>query len=199
MSNALMSLIVAVVLVVVAAAASLVWVSWAVKRETITPLTTLNAAGPTGKALLVFHPGLSDFPDRVTAAFADGLTQSGWQIDRTTASRQAPTDLKVYDLIVLGSPVYANAAAAPLRDYIARAGDFHGKPVVVVLTAAGDAAVAIEATAAMVTSAHGKVVGRFGYTTMRPNKSDKTYPGSNADKAVAMARDEGRLMLTKPE
>jgi flagellar basal body-associated protein FliL len=78
MSNALVSLIVAIVLVVVAAAASLAWVSWAVKRETVTPLTTLNAAGPTGKALVVFHPGLSDFPDRVAAAFADGLTQSGW-------------------------------------------------------------------------------------------------------------------------
>jgi hypothetical protein len=34
---------------------------------------------------------------------------------------------------------------------------------------------------------------------MRPNKSDKTYSGSNTDQAVAMARDAGRSLLVKPE
>lgn len=198
MSKTLMSLIVAIVLLVVVAVASVAWVFWAIKRETVTPLTTLNTAGSTGKALLVYHPGLSDFPDRVTAGFADGLAQSGWRIDRTTASREAPTDVKAYDLIVLGSPVYADAAAAPLRDYIARVGDFHEKPVIVVFTAARDAATAIEAVAAMVTRAHGKVVGRFGYTT-RANKSANPYPGSNAENAVEMARDAGRSLAIKPD
>ena len=91
------------------------WVSQAVKRETVAPVVTLNPTGSAGRALLIFHPGLSDFPDRIIAAFSDGLLQSGWRIDRTTASRQAPTDVRTYDLIVLGSPVYASAAAKPLQ------------------------------------------------------------------------------------
>jgi hypothetical protein len=80
-----------------------------------------------------------------------------------------------------------------------RVADFHGKSVVVIFTAAGSAAEAIEAAAAMVTSARGKVVGRFGYTSMRPNESTKTYPGSNTDKAVEMARDAGRSLVIKPD
>jgi hypothetical protein len=199
MSNAKKSFLTAIVLVVVAAAASAAWMSWAVRRETVTPVITLNPTGSTGRALLVFHPGLSDFPDRVTAAFADGLAQSGWRIDRATASRQAPGDVKAYDLIVLGSPVYASAAAVPLLDYIARVGDFHGKSVVLLFTAAGDATEAIEAAAAIVAKANGKLVGRFGYTSMRPNKSDKSYSGSNTEKATAMARDAGRSLVVKAE
>lgn len=100
---------------------------------------------------------------------------------------------------MLGSPVYASAAAASLGNYIARVGDFHGKSVVIVFTAARNAANAIETTSAMVTSAHGKVVDRFGYTSMWPNNSAKTYSGSNADKAVEMARDAGRSLVIKPE
>jgi hypothetical protein len=199
MSSAKMGLVIAGGLVLVAAAGSLAWVSQEVKRESVTPVTRLNPGGPAGKALLVFHPGLSDFPDRVTAAFGDGLVQSGWRVDRTTASRQAPADVKAYDLIVLGSPVYASAAAMPLRDYIARVGDFHGRSVVLVFTAAGDATGAIETTAAMVTGRGGKVVGRIGYTTLRPNESAKTYTGSNTERAIAMARDAGRSLAVKAD
>lgn len=71
---------------------------------------------------------------------------------------------------MLGSPVYASAAARPLQDYIAGFGDFRGKPVALLFTAAGDAADALDAAAATVASAHGKVVDRFGHTGMRPNK-----------------------------
>jgi hypothetical protein len=125
-----MGLFAAIGFVLLVGVASLVWVQQAAKRETVAAVVTLNPTGSAGRALLVFHPGLSDFPDRIVTAFADGLLQSGWRIDRTTASRQAPADAKAYDLIVLGSPVYASAAAMPPQDYIARVGDFHGKPVV---------------------------------------------------------------------
>jgi hypothetical protein len=198
MSTATKSLA-AIGVVLLVTAGSLVWVSQVVKRETVSAVVTLNPSGSAGKALLVLHPGLSDFPDRIVAGFADGLLQAGWRVDRTTASRQAPADVKAYDLIVLASPVCASAAATPLRDYIARVGDFQGKPVVLLFTAAGDAAGALDAAAATVASAHGKVTGRFGYTSMRPNKSDKTYSGSNTDQAVAMARDAGRSLVVKSE
>jgi NAD(P)H-dependent FMN reductase len=100
---------------------------------------------------------------------------------------------------VLGAPVYASAAAMPLQDYIARVGDFHGKPVVLLFTAAGDAAGALDAASAKVASLRGKVVGRFGYTSMRPNESAKDYPGSNTERAVAMARDAARSLGVKSD
>ncbi|MDX2201499.1 MAG: hypothetical protein NW223_02010 [Hyphomicrobiaceae bacterium] len=197
MHRAAKAILSALVLVGVAGAVSAVWVSHAVKREVEAPITTLNVNGQTGKSLIVHHPGLTGFQEQVTAAFAEGLAQSGWRVDRTTASRQAPSDVSGYDLIVLGSPVYGGAAAVPLRDYIARVADFQGKPVALLLTAAGDADDAMEATAAAVTTERGKVVARLGYTTMRPNKAAATYSGSNSERAVAMARDAARALAPR--
>jgi hypothetical protein len=170
------------------------WVWWATSREVATPVTALSTAGTQGRALLVYQPGLSDFPDRITAAFADGLARSGWRVDRTTASVQAPSDLGRYDLLVLASPVYGNRAAAPLTAYVERAHDFAGKPVALVFTAAGDAGPALDASTHDVAAHHGRVVGRFGYTTQRPNEPVQTHAGSNIERAIAMARDAGAAL-----
>ena len=173
---------------------AVVYVWWASSRETPTPLTPLSSTGTAGRALLVYHPGLSDFPDRITTAFAEGLAGNGWRVDRTTASGQAPTDLGAYDIVILGSPVYANAAATPLARYIDRLGDLAGKPVVLLFTAAGDAGPALQASAERVAAQHGRVIGRFGYTTQRPNEPSQGLPGSNTDRAVAMAREAGKSL-----
>ncbi|HEX5686238.1 MAG TPA: NAD(P)H-dependent oxidoreductase, partial [Ideonella sp.] len=170
------------------------WVWWASSREVVTGVKPLNSNGTTGRALIVYHPGLSDFPDRVTASFAAGLAASGWRVERTTASIQAPGDLDGYDLLVLGSPVYANAAATPLSRYLERLGDLRGKPVALVFTAAGDAGPALAATAERATAAHGRVVGKYGYTTQRPNGASPSAGGSNVDQAIAMAHDAGRAL-----
>jgi hypothetical protein len=71
--------------------------------------------------------------------------------------------------------------------------------VVLLFTAAGDAADALDTSAATVSSAHGKVLGRFGYTSMRPNKSAEAYSGTNTERAVAMARDAGRALVVKSD
>jgi len=178
--------------------AAAAWVWWAASQEVVTKLTPLSASGSAGRALLVYHPGLSDFPDHITAAFADGLATAGWRVERTTASREAPADLHGYDLIVLGSPVYADAAAPPLTHYLDRLGDLGGKPVALVFTAAGDAGPALEKSAALAAAHHGRVVGRFGYTTMRPNEPSQGLPGSNTERAVAMARNAGLALHPSP-
>jgi len=180
--------------VLISLLAGAAWVWWASSREVVTPVTALNTSGATGKALLVYHPGLSGFPDRITAAFADGLAEAGWQVDRTTASRQAPADLGAYDLLVLGTPVYGNRAAAPLAAYVERIADFGGMPVALVFTAAGDAGPALEDCASRVAARGGRVIGRFSYTTQRPNETTQATAGSNTERAVALARHEGQAL-----
>ncbi|MHB1109107.1 MAG: flavodoxin family protein [Devosia sp.] len=196
--NFWIGLIIAIVALLSIAAASMVWVVTSISRERVTLLTTLNPAGAVGRALLVFHPGLSDFPERTMTAFAEGLAQSGWSVDLTTASGQAPVNVADYGLIVVGSPIYGGVVGKPAADYLVRLGDFVGKPVVIVLTGAGDTAAALDATEASIKALNGKVVGRFAFTTMRPNESAKPYPGSNVDKAIAMARDAGKALALTP-
>jgi len=189
-------LLVAIVVVLVIAAGSMMWLVNTISQERVTPLTTLNPDGETGSALLVYHPGLSDFPDRIVTAFADGLVQSGWRVDRTTASREAPAGFAAYDLVVLGSPIYGGPAK-PLSDYIARA-DFGGRPVVLLLTGAGDPDVTLRTTVEMIKAHNGVVIAPLAYTSMRPNESAKSYSGSNVDKAVEMARDAGKALALPP-
>ncbi|HEY9109311.1 MAG TPA: hypothetical protein VIN58_21735 [Roseateles sp.] len=170
-------------------------VIWASTREQPTPLSPMNTTGPAGRALVVYHPGLSDFPDRITAAFARGLIGAGWRVDRTTASEEALADLADYDLLVLGSPVYANAPAMPLVHYLERLGDLGGKPVALVFTAAGDAGPALATSAEEIARRHGRVVGRFGYITQKPNApTPGDFGGSNTAQAVAMAHQAGEAL-----
>lgn len=171
---------------------------WLASREVASDLTTLNAAGQRGRALVVYHPGLSAFPKQVTGSFADGLVRAGWRVDVTTASAQAPGDVRDYGLVVLGTPVYADAAARPLSAYIDRVRDFHAKAVVLVFTAAGDANPAMDKAAAQISASNGRVLGRYGYTSSRPNESSKAYSGTNAERAAAMARDAALSLAIAP-
>jgi flavorubredoxin len=177
----------------------LAWLQWRVNQDTVTPLAVANPDGTAGRALIVYQPGLSSFPERVASAFASGLAAAGWQVSTTTASRQAPAAVTGYDLIVLGSPVYGGAPAKPLDRYIERVGDFRGKPVVILLTAAGDAGPAIKLTEQKVARAGGRPLRSLGLTTMKPNDEGNKYSGSNTDRAVQIARAAGQaLQLSTP-
>lgn len=194
----LIGLGIALAVIVVIAAAAGYWVMNAVTRERVSEVTTLNAGGATGRVLLVYHPGLSDFQDRVVTAYTEGLVQRGWEIDQTTASQEAPADPSGYNLVVIGSPIYGAAVARPLADYVARVGDFLGRPVVILLTGAGAVPEALTATEAMVLAANGRVAQRLAYTTMQPNESERPYSGSNVDKALQMARDAALELDLEP-
>ena len=185
-------LLVAIVVVIVIAAGSMMWLVNTISQERVTPLTTLNPDGETGSALLVYHPGLSDFQDRIVTAFADGLVQSGWKVDRTTSSREAPADYAAYDLVVLGSPVYAGAPGNALTRYVRRVGDFEARPVVILLTAAANAGAALRMAASLVVAAGGRPVRSIAFLTLRPNDEADRYTGSYIERALQIARDAGR-------
>ena len=42
-------------------------------RAVVSEIEVLNAEATTGSALVVYHPGLSSFQEKVNRAFADGL------------------------------------------------------------------------------------------------------------------------------
>lgn len=187
-------LVVAVAVVAVLAVGSLLWTQWRISRDTITPLAVSNPAGLGGKALIVYQPGLTSFQEKVTAAFGEGLAAASWQVATTTASDRAPADVAEYDLVVLGSPVYGDGPGKPLGRYIERVADFGGKPVFVLVTAAGNVDAAIELTQQMVIKAKGRPIGSLGLTTMKPNDGAGEFEGSNSERAIQLARRSGRTL-----
>lgn len=113
------------------------YIVWRSMQESVTPLVHLNPASSGARVLIVYSPGVSDFHERVTDAFASGLAESGWSVDVVTASREATIDFAGYDLLVLGGPIHGGKPSKPVLDYIDRVQSLNGLRVYVVLTSIG--------------------------------------------------------------
>lgn len=117
--------------VVVIGAVLLAYVGLSINRDVISPIDVLNAGG--GKtALVVYQPGLTSLPKDTSYAFAEGLASSGWRVEVTTASSQAPSDFSNYSLLVLAFPIYAGGPGAAEVRYVDRLGNLHGIHTVII-------------------------------------------------------------------
>ena len=141
-----------------------------VRIDAPSAVVTVNPGGTTGRALIVFHPGLSSFQEDVTAAFVDGLSDGGWRCDVTTASRQAPQDLVGYDLLVLGAQSYEWRPACPVRRYVERLGDLQGLATVILVTGAGSTDRAAGLLEGHVADVNGRVIERLEVWQAAPNE-----------------------------
>jgi flavorubredoxin len=180
------STVLLVVLVVLAAAIVLSYL-W-LNREVVSEVEVRNPEGGAGMALVVYHPGRSDFQEKVTYAFAESLVSSGWRVEITTASSQAPTDLSGYDLLVLGGPTYWFTPARPVRRYLNRLGDLRGQRTVTIITAMGLGGRSISIMDQDVREANGDLVKSLILYTMRPNED--LYGINDAVEIVTQAAKE---------
>lgn len=112
------------------------YLEYSVYREVNLPIDTLNAGGAK-TALVIYHPGLTDFAKNITYTFADGLVSSGWRVDVATASPQAPTSLQNYSLLVLCWPIYDFNAAPTITSQVQRFGNLNGVNTVIVAVGGG--------------------------------------------------------------
>ena len=162
------STVLIIVLVVLAAAGALSYL-W-LNKEMVSEVEVRNPEGDAGTALVVYHPGKSDFQEKVTYAFAEGLASNGWRVEITTASAQAPTDFSGYDLLVLGGPTYWFTPSRPIQRYLSRLGDLGGQPTVTIITAMGAGGRSISIMDQDVQEANGDLVKSLILYTIRPNE-----------------------------
>jgi len=180
----------ALIFVLVILAIAVLALFYKIGHEVVSELTVLNAEGDQGTALVVYHPGLSDFQQKVTYAFAEGLISNGWRVEITTASVQAPTDLSRYDLLVLGSPTYDWAPARPLQSYVSRLRDLGGKHTVLLITGMGATGRSMAIMQKLVQEARGNLVKSLSLFTIRPNNEAVSRP--NREVALEMAMKAGK-------
>ncbi len=138
--------------------------------EKVTDIETINPGGVTGKILVVYHPGISNFQKNVTRSFVNGLVEKDYIVDMTTPSSKTTTEIDRYDLIVLGSPTYGFSPAKPIEDYIKRVGDFNDKKVVVLLTGAGSTDESIEEMKDLIEVANGSIIEVLILWSSAPNE-----------------------------
>jgi flavorubredoxin len=161
------------------------WLYYGRNREVVNEVETLNPEGNIGTALIVYHPGKSDFQRRVFSGFAEGLVSNGWRVEVTTASRQAPTDLSDYGLLVLGGPTYGFTPNRPIQRYLDRLGDLGGQQTVTIITALGSGERSNAIMENLVCEANGDLVKELLLYKMRPNDDDN-YVNSKQNQALAV-------------
>jgi hypothetical protein len=161
--------------------------------EVISGIKVLNRGGEHGRALVVYHPGLTGFHERVTSAFVDGLVSDGWRVDMTTASSQAPTDLSSYDLLVLADPTYFWTPSPPIKSYLSRLGDLGGQSTAIIVTATGMGGPSISTLERLVRAANGDLVKSLLLYSLAAN--EEIY-GINEPEEIAYQLAKG---ITLPE
>lgn len=177
----------------VVVAGIMAWVIWywyRVSQAVPSEFEALNPAGERGTALIVYHPGRRGFCYAVIHAFAQGLLSSGWRVDITTASSQAPTDVGSYDLLVFGGPTYMWSPARPIKRYLSSLRDLRRKPTAIIVTGFGATGRAMSIMEKLVLEANGQLVKSLSLTTLRPN--DEEDPRPNEEVALEMARRAGQ-------
>lgn len=107
-----------------------------ISREVVSEIEVINANGDK-TALIVYQPGFSSFPRDASYAFADGLASSGWRVEITTASPQAPSDFSEYSLLTLAYPVYGGAPGTAIVNYAKRISNLDGINTVIIALQGG--------------------------------------------------------------
>ena len=125
------------ILIVLAALLSLGgYLEYSVYREVSTETQVLNEDGAK-TALVIYHPGLTDFARNITYTYAEALAFSGWRVEIATASPQAPTNISKYSLLVLSWAIYDFNPAPTVTSQVHRIGNLNGINTVIITIGGG--------------------------------------------------------------
>jgi len=144
-------------------------IGWKINLETVTQLKTINPTSSGPRVIVVYSPGISDFHQRMVDSFTSGLVASNWSVDIVTASSQAPIDLTIYSLLVIGGPLYGWKPSKPIQDYMARLTDLRGLRVYTLFTTAGNPRDADQIMTTWIITHGGVEAGKLTLFTMAPN------------------------------
>jgi flavodoxin len=86
-------------------------------------------AADAPKALVVYQPSLGDSGKNIAEKFAAGLNDNGYEVTLAFPSEKLSSDISAYEIVVLGSGVYAGKSSKALRDYISSVDSFSGKTI----------------------------------------------------------------------
>ncbi|WP_424359158.1 hypothetical protein [Methanocella sp. MCL-LM] len=80
---------------------------------------SLSPAGHvTGKALVVYDPGVTGAAKKAATGIAGDLKSKGYKVELAGVSSAAATDVSGYDIVVVGGPMYFGKASNSIEAYL---------------------------------------------------------------------------------
>lgn len=86
-------------------------------------------AADAPKALVVYQPTMGDSGKTIAEKFAAGLNENGYEVTLAYPSEKLSVDISAYEIVVLGSGVYAGKSSKALREYVSSVDSFAGKTI----------------------------------------------------------------------
>jgi flavodoxin len=108
--------IIAVVIILFGAMAMVMFDVWSM---TAGGSETLNPSGTaTGKALVVYNPGISGGAKGIADTIASDLKADGYTVTLAGIKSSAASDAGAYNVIVVGGPIYVGNASGSIKAYL---------------------------------------------------------------------------------
>lgn len=125
------------ILFIVIAFGAMSFVTYDVMSYTATGTEKLNPTGQaTGKALIVYDPGVSGNAEDVAAVIASKLQAKGYEVDLAGIKSSVASKTSTYDIIVVGGPIIAGKTSSSVQSYL-KALKTSGNATVSVFTTGG--------------------------------------------------------------
>jgi hypothetical protein len=148
------------------------YMEYSVYREKSASTEILNPS-VAKTALVIYHPGLTDFARNITYTYAEGLASKGWRVEIATASPQAPTNISKYSLLVLCWAIYDFNPAPTITAQIHRIGNLNGVNTTIIAIGGGlDPLNAPKAMNKIVQDANGTIIQQL--TSFRSQHNQDT-------------------------
>ncbi len=112
------------------------YLEYSVYREVPSDTQVLNNDGAK-TALVIYHPGLTDYAKNVTFTYAEALAASGWRVEVATANQKAPTNINHYQLLTLVWALYDFNPAPTVTNQLHRFGNLNGIQTVIIAIGGG--------------------------------------------------------------
>jgi len=145
-----------------------IFAGFTLNKDVVSSIDVVNPGG-SKTALIVYQPGLSSFPRDVSYAFGNGLAASGWRVELTTASSQAPSNLTKYSLLVLGFPCYGATPGTAIIRYADRLTNLQGISTVIIACAASNTGGSVDTMKQTIQAAGGVFKESLTLFTLAPN------------------------------
>lgn len=80
---------------------------------------TLNPDGTAvGNALVVYDPSITGTTKEVATIVASDLQSKGYKVDLAGIKSEKAQNISLYDVIVIGGPIYGGVASAEVKSYL---------------------------------------------------------------------------------
>ena len=124
----------AIIILAAGAIGTMTFIFGALDQQYKSAPQTFKADNPVGKALVIYQPSRTDVTKKTALAIANDLKQHNYDVTVNFPGDYLEKDVSSYDVIALGTPVYADKGSPLIIKYLKSVRGLEGKKLLLFST-----------------------------------------------------------------